>query len=66
MGKIRRKFDTSFKEKLVAEIESGRVTISAAARKHQIAPSVIDYWRRRSQEGKLIDRTSKRQRELEK
>jgi transposase-like protein len=66
MGKIRRKFDTSFKERLIEEIEAGRMTVTGAARKHQISPSVIHYWRQRSKEGKLIEHPSKRERALEK
>ena len=44
MGKQRRKFEVGFKKQLVAEIELGRMTLSAAARQHQLSPSVIKRW----------------------
>ena len=45
MGKIRRKFEVEFKRRLVEQIETGQMTLSAAARQYQISPSVIQRWR---------------------
>jgi transposase-like protein len=48
MGKQRRKFETEFKQQLVAEAESDLLTVRAASRKHQISARVIDRWRRQA------------------
>ena len=52
MGKQRRKFETGFKQQIVQEVESGRLSVSAASRKYQISASVIDRWR--GQAGKEV------------
>ena len=39
--KQRRKFETSFKKQLVAQIETGQITATQAARTHSISPTVI-------------------------
>ena len=50
MGKQRRKFETGFKQQIVQEVESGRLSVSAASRKYQISGSVIDRWRRQARQ----------------
>jgi transposase-like protein len=45
MGKIRRKFDSEFKRKVVAEIATGATTLTSAARQYDISPTVIKYFR---------------------
>ncbi|MBM2802585.1 MAG: Transposase [Deltaproteobacteria bacterium] len=53
MGKQRRKFETGFKQQIIQEVESGRLSVSAASRKYQISASVIDRWRRQAGQGGL-------------
>ena len=65
MGKIRRKYETEFKRQLVAQIEAGQLSAQEAARKHQLARRLIDYWRDQYRNNALVDRPSKRERELE-
>jgi transposase-like protein len=65
MGKIRRKFETEFKRQLIAEIEAGEITAQQAARKHQLSRSLIEYWRDQYHNNTLVDRPSKRERQLE-
>ena len=65
MGKQRRKFEVGFKKQLVAEIELGRMTPGAAARQHQISPSVIKRWVDQSREGTLQAGPSVREKALE-
>ena len=65
MGKIRRKFETEFKRQLIAEIEAGKITAQEAARKHQLSRSLIEYWRDQYRSNTLVDRPSKRERQLE-
>jgi transposase-like protein len=65
MGKQRRKFETGFKQQIVQELESGRLSVSAASRKYQISVSVIDRWRRQARQGGLDSAPSARERLLE-
>jgi transposase-like protein len=65
MGKIRRKFETEFKRQLIAEIESGQISIGKASRDHQISRSVIERWLRHYRNNTLVDRPSNRERQLE-
>ena len=65
MGKQRRKFETGFKQQIVQEVESGRLSVSAASRKYQLSASVIDRWRRQAGQGGLDNAPSARERLLE-
>jgi transposase-like protein len=65
MGKIRRKYETEFKRQLIAQIEAGQVTAQQAAREHQLSRSLIEYWREQYRNNALVDRPSKRERQLE-
>ena len=65
MGKQRRKFETGFKQEIVEEVESGRLSVSAASRKHQISASVIDRWRQQARQGGLETAPSVREKFLE-
>jgi transposase-like protein len=65
MGKIRRKFETEFKRQLIAQIEAGQITAQEAARKHQLSRSLIEYWREQYRTNTLVERPSKRERQLE-
>ena len=65
MGKIRRKFETEFKRRLIAKIEAGQLTVREAAREHQLSRSLVEYWRDQYTNNRLIDRPSSRERQLE-
>lgn len=65
MGKIRRKFEAEFKRQLIAQIKAGQLTVREAAREHQLSHSLIEYWRRQYDDNTLVDRPSKRERQLE-
>ena len=65
MGKIRRKFETEFKRQLLDQIEAGQLTAQQAAREHQLSRSLIEYWRQQYRNNALVDRPSKRERQLE-
>lgn len=56
MGKTNRKFEAAFKRHVVEEIESGQVRPVDAARKYDIAPSLLDRWREKYRNGTLVDR----------
>lgn len=66
MGKKQRHFDSEFKRRIVAEIETGERTQSQVAREEHISPSLLQRWRDQVSEGALIDRPSARERALEK
>jgi transposase-like protein len=65
MGKQRRKFETGVKQQIIQEVESGRLSVSAASRKYQISASVIDRWRQQARQGGLDSAPSARERLLE-
>ena len=58
IGKTRRKFTVGFKQQVIQEIESGLVTVAQAARKYEISQGVIDRWRWKSRDGKLVEKPS--------
>ena len=51
MGKQRRKFEVGFKQQIVNEVVLGAFSLSAAARKYEISPSVIARWCEKSAHG---------------
>jgi transposase-like protein len=64
--KKRRKFEIGFKRQLVAQIESGQLSVMQAARTHEVSPTVIQYWRKKFRAGSLSEGPSLREKELEK
>lgn len=67
MGRIKqRRYGNEFKRDLVAQVESGQITQSQAARQHEISPSLIAKWRQQIREGNLIDKPSAREKAMEK
>src|SRR5262245_25234002 len=60
-----RRFEAAFKRQLVEQIETGRLTPTEAAREHRIARSLIERWREQYLGNGLIDKPSKRERQLE-
>ena len=61
-----RHYPLEYKQRIVAEVESGHRSNAEIARKEKISPSLIDRWRKQSLEGTLRDHPSVRERELEK
>lgn len=64
--KRKRQFEIGFKRQVVQEVESGSITLSAAGRKYDLSPNLINQWRDKFRGGALSDLPSKRERELEK
>lgn len=60
----RRQFETGFKKQLVAQIETGQITATQAARTHDISPTVISYWRKQFQSGELLEGPTRREKAL--
>ncbi len=65
MGKQRRKFSAEFKRQVVQEVEAG-LSLNEAARRHDIAPSLILKWRDHFRQGTLVDKPSPHEKALEK
>lgn len=64
--KRKRQFEIGFKRQVIQEIDSGSITLSAAARKYEVSPGLINLWRDKLSCGGLTEAPSKRERELEK
>jgi transposase-like protein len=60
-----RQFSEEFKRSLIAQIESGAISKTAAAREHEISPSLIDRWQQKTHDGTLQSRPTARERQLE-
>lgn len=65
MGKIRRKFDVSFKTQVCQRIEGGVQTVAEICHENQIQRSVIEGWLQRYTAGGLVPMATNRQKELE-
>lgn len=66
MTKKYRNFSTEFKRNLIAQIDNGVISKAAAGREYNISSSLIDRWQKKIHEGALLDRPTKREKELEK
>ncbi len=66
VSKKRRKFEAGFKRTLLGQIAAGEVSVSEAARTHDLSPTVIYYWQKQQRKGDLVDEPSSREKELEK
>lgn len=55
-----------FKKKVVEEFERGLGTAQELGRKHNVHPISIYQWKKKFEDGTVLDRPSKRERELEK
>lgn len=64
--KRKRQFEIGFKRQVVEEVESGNISLSAAGRKYELSPNLINQWRDKFRGGALSDQPTKRERELEK
>lgn len=65
MGKIRRKFDVSFKTQVCQRIEGGVQTVAEVCHENQIQRAVIEGWLQRYTAGGLVPKVTDRQKELE-
>lgn len=69
MSEVRRRkrqFEVGFKRQVVQEVESGSISLSAAGRKYELSPNLINQWRDKFRGGALSSEPTKRERELEK
>ena len=66
MGKIKRKFDVQFKTTVVQAIQSGTHTLKDICQEHQLQRQTVERWIERFSEGQLIERSSLREKLLEK
>ena len=66
MGKKKRTFSVEFKKQVVREVETGVLGLSAAARRYELSPSLIQNWRDKARDGALTERPSAREKALEK
>ena len=64
--KRKRQFEIGFKRQVVQEVESGSISLSAAGRKYDLSPNLINQWRDKFRAGALTNAPTKRERELEK
>lgn len=65
MGKIKRSFDAQFKTRVCEAIRSGMMTAAEACREYQLSRTAVDRWLAAFDAGKLGERRSSRERELE-
>jgi transposase len=65
MGKIRRKFDVSFKTQVCQRIEAGIQSVAEICRENQIQRSIVEGWLQRYTAGTLTAKASDREKELE-
>jgi transposase len=66
MGKKKRGFSIEVKKHVIAEIESGDLSIGAASRKYGVSGTSIRRWRELLQSGELISKPTSREAALEK
>jgi transposase-like protein len=65
MGKIRRKFDISFKVQVCQRIEAGIQQVTEICHENQLQRAVVEGWLQRYTAGTLVPKTNDRQKELE-
>ena len=65
MGKIRRKFDVSFKIQVCQRIEAGIQQVTEICHENQLQRTVVEGWLRRYTAGTLVPKSKDRQKELE-
>jgi transposase-like protein len=65
MGKIKRTFDIQFKTRVCEVIRGGMATASEVCREYQLSRTTVDRWLKAFDEGRLTERSSSRERELE-
>jgi len=65
MGKIRRRFDVQFKTQVCEAIRGKLASIGEVCREYQLSRTTVDRWLAAFDEGRLTERSSSRERELE-
>jgi transposase-like protein len=65
MGKIRRKFDVSFKIQVCQRVEAGLQSVAEVCRDNQLQRAVVEGWIQRYTAGTLAPKATDRQKELE-
>jgi transposase-like protein len=65
MGKIRRKFDVSFKIQVCQRIEAGVQSVAEICRDNQLQRAVVEGWISRYTAGSLAPKAGDREKELE-
>jgi transposase-like protein len=65
MGKIRRKFDVSFKIQVCQRVEAGLQSVAEVCRDNQLQRTVVEGWLQRYTAGTLAPKATDRQKELE-
>jgi transposase-like protein len=65
MGKIRRKFDVSFKIQVCQRIEAGIQDVAGICRENQLQRTVVEGWIQRYTAGTLSPKAGDREKELE-
>jgi transposase-like protein len=65
MGKIRRKFDVSFKIQVCQRIEAGIQGVAEICRENQLQRTVVEGWLQRYTVGTLTPKAGDREKELE-
>ena len=58
-------YEIGFKRQVVAEIESGKISVGGAAKKYEVSTITLNNWRRKFSAGALSDKPSRREKELE-
>lgn len=66
MAKKYRTYSTEFKQQVIAEIDAGALSLSEAARQHEISRSLVERWRTQIHGGTLQERPTAKERQLEK
>ncbi len=61
-----KRYSSEFKRTLIEQIDRGEISLSEAAREHEISHSLIEYWRKQLHEGTFQDRPTAREKQLEK
>jgi len=59
-------YTSEFKRSIIEQIDSGAISLCAAARENNISHSLIEYWRKQLHEGTFQDRPTAREKQLEK
>lgn len=65
MGRIKRRFDAQFKNRICESIRGGLLSINEACRDYQLGRTTVDRWLAAFDNGGLADRPNSREKELE-
>ena len=65
MGKIRRKFDVSFKIQVCQRLEAGIQQMKEVCHENQLQRAVVEVWLKRYAAGTLVTKANDRQKDLE-